>query len=102
MQQEGDLIVIPPRWWHQVYHLEPSVAVAGQYVNDKCSDRMLAHVHRWCSSEDGGDSGGEGTQVGIDPSRSLEEQVLETLQRALVARHGAEQGRILFRALYDR
>ncbi|CAN0445798.1 unnamed protein product, partial [Ascophyllum nodosum] len=28
VQEPGDVVIIPPRHWHQVYHLEPSVAVA--------------------------------------------------------------------------
>ncbi|CAN0209865.1 unnamed protein product, partial [Ectocarpus sp. 13 AM-2016] len=28
VQEAGELVLIPPRHWHQVYHLEPSLAVA--------------------------------------------------------------------------
>jgi len=48
LQREGELLLIPPRWWHQTYHLEPSVALAGQYLNANNIDRVRGHVYAWC------------------------------------------------------
>lgn len=50
VQEEGDLIIIPPCYWHQVYHLEPSVAVASQYVNSYGKDRVFKHIYDYCSN----------------------------------------------------
>ena len=35
IQKEGDMVLIPPGWHHQVYSLTPSIAVAGQYCNEE-------------------------------------------------------------------
>jgi len=59
VQSEGEMIIIPPAWWHQVYHLRPSIAVAGQYCNDYGKERMFRHMLRWCSQ--GSDEQGTAT-----------------------------------------
>lgn len=48
LQREGELLLIPPRWWHQTYHLEPSVALAGQYCNAQNGAGVATHVLDWC------------------------------------------------------
>ena len=87
VQREGDLVMIPPRWWHQVYHLQPSVAVAGQYVNSRTLRGMQEHMFRWCS-------GGE-HQVNFEQLEKLAipEQVRATIRKALELKHGAGIGR---------
>lgn len=51
VQREGEMIVIPPAWWHQVYHVAPSIAVAGQYFNEDGKQRVFAHMLRWSASQ---------------------------------------------------
>ena len=86
VQREGDLVMIPPRWWHQVYHLQPSVAVAGQYVNRRTLRGMQEHMFRWCK---GGDH-----QVDFDELDKLavQEQIRATIRKALELKHGAAAG----------
>jgi hypothetical protein len=48
VQHPGEMILIPPNFWHQVYHLEPSIAVASQYVNAAGKKRMFSHMLEWC------------------------------------------------------
>ena len=50
MQEPGDLVIIPPNWWHQVYHLEPSIAVAFQFIDERGKERVFAHIINWCKS----------------------------------------------------
>lgn len=47
LQTEGQLLLIPPRWWHQTYHVEPSVAIAGQYLTAKNEDDVFNHILEW-------------------------------------------------------
>ena len=86
VQREGDLVMIPPRWWHQVYHLQPSVAVAGQYVSRRTLRGMQEHMLRWCK---GGDHG-----VDFDEwdKLAVQEQVRATIRKALELKHGAAAG----------
>ena len=51
VQREGELVVIPPAWWHQVYHVTPSIAVAGQYFNEDGKQRVFGHMLRWSASQ---------------------------------------------------
>lgn len=44
IQNPGELVLIPPRWWHQVYHLEPSIAVASQYCNSVNKYGVFQHI----------------------------------------------------------
>ena len=43
------------RWWHQTLHLEPSIAIASQYSNQRNMHAVLAHVARWCGLDIPGD-----------------------------------------------
>lgn len=65
VQEEGDLVVIPPRWSHQVYHLTPALALAWQLCNRSTLRRVLGHVLEYCQEEasGGGGGGGEGVNV---------------------------------------
>jgi len=47
LQKAGDLLLIPAHWWHQTYALEPSLAVAGQYMNEGNSWRVMRHIAAW-------------------------------------------------------
>jgi len=44
VQQAGELIVFPASWWHQTYHVTPTVAIASQYVNRQCARRVLDRI----------------------------------------------------------
>ncbi len=44
LQVEGELITIPSGYWHQVYHLEPSIAVASQFMNSWNQERIFDHM----------------------------------------------------------
>lgn len=47
VQRPGDLLWIPPDWWHQTYALEPSVAVASQRCHSTIdASRVLRHIVR--------------------------------------------------------
>ena len=43
MCNAGEMVLIPARWWHQTYALEPSVAVASQHVGRHNAGDMIAH-----------------------------------------------------------
>lgn len=44
IQEEGDLVLIPPNHWHQVYHLQPSIGIASQYFNELGKARVFSHI----------------------------------------------------------
>ena len=46
LQRAGDVVVVPPRAWHQTYALEPSLAVASQFCGRRDGPSVVAHVLR--------------------------------------------------------
>lgn len=107
VQGEGELVVIPPRWPHQVYHLSPALALAWQMCNRANLRRVLGHVLAYCQEE----SGGKREDVNVNvaglldgilgtPAASEGEEELAwarssieaTLRRALQMRYGEEEG----------
>jgi hypothetical protein len=44
IQEPGDTVFIPPSYWHQVYHLEPSISVASQFFNSWNKDKVFDHI----------------------------------------------------------
>ena len=102
VQEEGDLILIPPRFWHQVYHLEPSIAIASQYVNDIGKNTTFNHILKWCHSSSVNREKG---RLGVDflpkefPLLSDREQVLSVIQTGLKLQHGRIKGSALMRRL---
>jgi hypothetical protein len=52
LQKEGDLVLIPPGCWHQVYHLEPSVAFASQQFCEFDKHTVFKHIASQCCSKE--------------------------------------------------
>ncbi|XRB07925.1 JmjC domain-containing protein [Pycnococcus provasolii] len=46
-QSEGELVIIPPECFHQVYHHTATVAIAGQYADNTNWPIVCRHVGRW-------------------------------------------------------
>lgn len=113
VQEAGELVLIPPGMWHQVYHLEPSIAVASQYLNSCNKQRVFRHILQWCS----GSRPFSGKVTAIKSDKSLqqevdldgvefgslsdEEQVLSVLRSGLVLKHGLVNGKKLFSKLLE-
>ena len=111
VQEEGDLVLIPPRFWHQVYHLEPSIALASQYINSYGKDRTFKHILKWCS----GSIDSEGLKNEEDSSKNVrqdlpenfddltdKDQVLAVLTAGLKQQHGRIKGSALMRKLMSK
>lgn len=52
VQEEGELILIPPGYWHQVYHLQPSIAVASQYCNHVIKNKVFKNILSYCGCDE--------------------------------------------------
>ena len=111
IQEEGDLVLIPPRYWHQVYHLEPSIAIASQYVNSIGKDRTFNHILRWCSGGDESESDDVRENSFSDisslrsklpkdfDSQSDKEQIMSVIKTGLKIQHGLIKGSALMKKL---
>ncbi|KAG5178549.1 hypothetical protein JKP88DRAFT_79185 [Tribonema minus] len=93
VQREGETVLIPPRWWHQVIHLAPSIAVASQhYAGARGRRRIFQHIRDWCGC------GGSAAPPEIR-SWPPQKQVEWVLQEGLCAKHGTDVGERLFKEL---
>jgi hypothetical protein len=114
VQEEGELVVIPPRWSHQVYHLTPALALAWQICNRASLRRVLDHVLEYCreggEEEKGGDvsalleeiwrappppprgEGGEEEEEEEEELAWARSRIETTLLRAMELRYGKENG----------
>jgi len=93
VQNEGELVLIPPRWWHQVYHVRPSIAVASQYCNSVNKLGVFMHILSWCNG------GGKVVLPDELDQLSEEEQVLFVIRQGLMLREGDDKGDKLFEEL---
>lgn len=132
VQEEGELVVIPPGWAHQVYHLQPGLSLAWQVCNRGNLKNVIMHMLTW-AIESGGNlrhvqerplQGGkaglgqmEGTQEDVtrmveilcqDTTEGVDErhQVMATIEKALrqamILRHGPERGLQAYERLWQK
>lgn len=88
IHDKGTPVHVP---WCQVYHLEPSVAVASQYMDHRVRHRVFRHILDWSGAA--GKSRPSPTQlVLLTPA----DQIREVLKAALVARLGPVAGHEVF------
>lgn len=85
VQQPGELVLIPPGWWHQTYYPEPSFCAAGQYLDAFCRDAVFQHVLDW--------TGGGRRADEIEGALSPREQVDALLALIRSSGRGAQQRR---------
>ena len=45
----GETLIFPGTWWHQTYHLSPTVALAGQILNHRNLHRVMRHIITYCN-----------------------------------------------------
>ena len=54
LQFAGDVVIVPPKSWHQTYALEPSCAVASQFCGRRDAPTVFEHMLRHRSRPDDG------------------------------------------------
>ncbi|KAJ1622157.1 hypothetical protein T492DRAFT_1064781 [Pavlovales sp. CCMP2436] len=67
VQHAGDVVLIPPGWWHQTYYPEPSICSAGQYLDAHCRQSVFQHILDWTGNDSRADA--------IDEKLTPQEQV---------------------------
>lgn len=85
VQRESELLLIPPDWWHQTYHLCATVAVASQLMNPHVAQSVHSHILRWTGAE---------RDIPLEALKQMEpsEQIRRVLHAACRRRHGPEEG----------
>ena len=48
LQQPGEMLIFPGRWWHQTYHYGRTLGLAGEVLHDGNLRRVMEHIIRWC------------------------------------------------------
>jgi len=94
-QEEGDMIIIPPSFWHQTYYKTPCVSVASQYMNMKNMPIVYEHILVHCGLTDAQqlnklvNEAAEIAQNGsVDSYRSALESIQFVFRNAMKVRHG--------------
>lgn len=114
IQEAGELITVPAGRWHQVFHLSASIAVAGQQLSPVPSllSSSLAHMLSWATSKGQGIIPTDKLAL-VDQElvssisskkRSKKEQaelVSQVLTRAIILRHGEEEGNRLIDLIHS-
>ena len=54
LQFAGDVVIVPPKAWHQTYALEPSCAVASQFCGRRDAPTVFEHMLRHRARDDDG------------------------------------------------
>jgi len=49
IQRPGEVVVIPPGWWHQVYHLTDSIGFASQFASIYNYHSIIGTIFEWNS-----------------------------------------------------
>lgn len=102
VQEEGEMVMIPPGWWHQVYHLEPSIAIASQYCNDANKVGVYEHILDYCSSSKHASKSlsKEGILKTMNRySSSPTKEINSLLEAALMLQLGDKDGKMAFDSL---
>jgi hypothetical protein len=47
VQEAGEMVVIPPGFYHQVYHLDETVSIASQYCNENNKGSVFDHMYNF-------------------------------------------------------
>jgi hypothetical protein len=47
IQKPGEVVMIPPGWWHETLHLGFTTAIASQFANAQNIDGILQELRRW-------------------------------------------------------
>jgi ribosomal protein L16 Arg81 hydroxylase len=106
VQEAGEMIFIPPKMWHQVYHLEPSVAVAGQLMNEANEMGVYRHILEWCYSTDQSTAVEASTVIEefLSDSKFLSmerrERIAAVIWKGLKAQHGKSSAQTFYSELY--
>ena len=102
----------------QVYHLEPSIAIASQFVNEGNKHTVFQHILSWCEGQgqgqgedrcykvEGDDKDGDThTHPLLDSpvfrAMTNTQQVFEVINTGLLAKYGAVEGAAKFDELID-
>lgn len=79
VQEPGETVLIPPGWWHQVYHLEPTLGVAGQYLNEHNADVVFRNMLSYTGADEAAALPREGESAAERVRRVL--SAVEAVQR---------------------
>jgi hypothetical protein len=47
VQKPGEMVIIPPGFYHQTYHLDETVSIASQYCNESNKDIVFDHMQHF-------------------------------------------------------
>jgi hypothetical protein len=97
IQEEGETVFIPPNSWHQVYHLQPSIAIASQHMNHFNQRQVLQHMLSTCCPAAEVPVLLEGV-LGLKEERARVERAIKL---ALRGRYGLELGAEKMKILYE-
>jgi len=92
IQREGELLLIPPDWWHQTYHLTATVAVASQLMNSHCEERVYRHMLRWTGAQE---------PEGLAELAGPRERIEKVVKTAVMSRYGTRVGPQIVQLLWQ-
>ena len=96
VQEEGELLLIPPDWWHQTYHMSATLAVASQLMNCHVAESVFRHILDWTGTAESSAVSSWEDLSAMPP----QEQIRKVLLGVCCSKYGDQEGPLVLEEMF--